>query len=121
MDATEICPLTREAVGKLLRSREEQAPERNGKERRRAPRWPFPGTTELWVPDADGVENYVLATCLDLGERGIGIRCDEMLPVGLELALAIHQPEVSFHGRAVVRHSTATPVGDHIVGLEFLF
>ena len=53
--------------------------------------------------------------------RGIGIRADEALTPGVQLGIAVHEPEASFHGRAVVRHCTDTGQGYHIVGLEFLF
>ena len=84
------------------------------------PRWPFPGTVELWIPEGDGTERYELATSLNLSLVGVGIRCDESLESGVELAIAIHEPEVSFHGRAVVRHCTEME-SDFLVGLEFLF
>ena len=121
MEATGICPLTQKAVQELLAARASQSEGHNGKERRRAPRWPFAGTVELWVPDNDGVEHYTLATCIDLSAEGLGIRCDEDLPIGLSLSVAIHQPEMSFHGTSIVRHRTATPKGDFILGLQFCF
>ena len=45
---------------------------------------------------------------------------DMELPVGLELALAVHQPELSLHGRAVVKHCTEIDAGCYI-GVQFLF
>jgi hypothetical protein len=38
----------------------------------------------------------------------------------MELAIAIHEPEVSFHGRAAVRHCTEVEDG-YYVGMQFLF
>jgi hypothetical protein len=96
------------------------APRNATKGRRRAPRWPFPGTVELWIPEADGQERYTLATSLNLSLQGMGMRCDEELSEGTELAIAIHEPEVSFHGRAVVRHCTEFE-GEYLIGLQFLF
>jgi len=120
MDATEICPLTEEAIGRLLagRSIELCQPGTNG--RRVAPRWPFPGTVEMWLPDDEGVEQHHLATCINLSLHGLGMLCDDELPIGLEFALAIHQPESSFHGRAVVRHCTEVQAG-YYVGIQFIF
>jgi len=84
------------------------------------PRWPFPGTVELWIPQADGTELYTLATSMNLSLQGIGIRCEEPLAPGLELGIAVHEPEVSFHGHAIVRHCTEIQ-DDYLVGLQFIF
>jgi hypothetical protein len=121
MDVTEICPLTQDAVAKLLADRQAKVSDRNHNCRRRAARWTFPGTVELWVPDDTGAEQYSLATSINLSTQGIGIRADEPLKPGLEVGVAIHEPEVSFHGRAVVRHCTETPDETYIVGLQFRF
>lgn len=120
MDATEIVPLTREGLAALLARREASGQDEGFNGRRRYPRWPFPGTVELWIPDDTGGEGYALATCENLGLGGVGIRCPEPLKPGLELAIAIHQPERSFHGRARVRHCTQFPQG-YYCGLEFAF
>lgn len=86
--------------------------------RRGIKRWPFPGTVELWIPEADGTERYALATSLNLSLQGVGIRTDEPLPVGTKMAIALHEPEVSFHGHAVVRH--CTPIeDDYLMGMQF--
>lgn len=119
MNISEFCPLTSEAVAELLASRNTSEAQRSAGERRKTPRWPFPGTAELWIPDEDGIEHHALATSLDLSVDGVGIRCDEPLEPGLELAVALHEPEMSFHGRAVVRHCAA--MGDeYLVGLQFV-
>jgi hypothetical protein len=57
---------------------------------------------------------------LNLSLGGVGLRCDEPLSPGLELAIAVHEPEVSLHGRAVVRHCTGMR-GDYLIGVEFLY
>jgi hypothetical protein len=120
MDADDIYPLTREAVRNLLetRRRADALPGDLGK--RLLPRWPFPGTVQLWLPNSDGSEEHLLATLHDLSERGVGMRCDQKLELGQTLAIAIHQPEASFHGRATVRHCTPRRSGYHI-GMEFNF
>lgn len=120
MDTSEICALTQEAVMKLLAERAARAGDYGVNGRRKAPRWPFPGTVELWVPDENRIERHTLATSLNLSAYGIGIRIDDALPVGLELAVAIHEPEMSFHGRAVVRHCTEIEDG-YYVGMQFGF
>lgn len=120
METLEICRLTEEAIARILADRRPHLPEPKGKGRRAAPRWPFPGTVELWIPEADGLERYALATSLNLSLDGTGIRCDEPLSPGLELAIAIHEPEMSFHGHAVVRHCNEIE-GDYLIGLQFLF
>ena len=117
MNAAEICPLTRDAVADLLFNREATTPDDG---RRRLKRWPFPGTVELWLPEEDGTERYELATALDMSLHGVGIRCDEPLPPGMELGIAIHEPEISFHGRAVVRHCTEIEE-EYLAGVEFVF
>ena len=119
MNITEFCPLTSEAVANLLASRSAAEELPSADERRKTPRWPFLGTAELWIPDEDGVEHHALATSLDLSVQGVGIRCDEPLEPGMELAIALHEPEVSLHGRAVVRHCTAME-DEYLVGLQFL-
>ncbi len=120
MDALEFCALSEEAVARLLKGRQpkEQAGHISG--RRKAPRWPFPGTVELWVPDAEGIEQHTLATSLNLSLHGVGIRIDDELPVGATLSIAIHEPEVSFHGRAIVRHCTRIDEG-YYIGMQFDF
>ncbi len=120
MKVTEICLLTEEAVAKLLADRQLKAPDVKGNGRRSTPRWPFPGTVELWIPEGGGPARHALATSLNLVLHGVGIRCDEPLSPGLELAIAIHEPEVSFHGRGVVRHCTEIE-DEFLVGVEFLF
>lgn len=120
MKVTEIFPLTGKAVAKLLASREAAKLETEFPGRRKALRWPFPGVVELWIPAEEGGERHALATSLNLSLFGIGIRCDEWLSHGLELAIAFHEPEASLHGRAVVRHCTQRD-GEYLIGLEFFY
>ncbi|MHC4697469.1 MAG: PilZ domain-containing protein [Planctomycetota bacterium] len=120
MDATEISPLTEEAIARLLagRQRPPSEPATNGK--RRTPRWPFPGTVQLWIPDEDAVDQHYLATCMNLSLHGLGMMSDIKLPVGLEFTLAVHQPEASFQGRAVIRHCTEVD-NRYFIGVQFVF
>lgn len=116
----EIKPLTKKTISTLLKQRQERAHSK-GNCRREVTRWPFPGTVELWITGESGLEDYMLATCENLSHQGAGIRSEEQFAIGLEMGIAIHEPEVSFHGRAVVRHCTEVDAGYYTVGLEFLF
>ncbi len=120
MNATEIRPLTPDAILKLLTGRQAGKHAAGKNNKRRTPRWSFPAPVELWIPQEDGSEEYMLATCENLSASGVGVRCDEDLPLGCELAIAIHQPEMSLHGRATVCHSTKM-ADDYYAGLEFTF
>lgn len=120
MSTTEICELTEDAVADLLASRARERSDASANGQRRALRWAFPGTVQLWVPDDQGEECLSLATCINLSLHGLGMLCDEPLPIGLQLAVSVHQPEVSFHGRGVIRHCTRTDQG-YYAGLQFLF
>jgi len=120
MNVAEICPLTPETVTELLATREGAAPRSDANGRRKVHRWPFPGTAELWIPEDDGTERYLLATVLNISHQGVGIRCEEPLSLGTELAIAIHEPAASLHGRVVVRHCTGIEI-DYLVGLQFVF
>ena len=117
---TEIRPLRREALEELLNGRQALAAAAGLKTRRAAPRWLFSWPVELWIPDGNGRETYTLATCSNLSTGGVGVICDDALAVGCEVPVAIHQPEMSFHGRAVVRHCRKAEEGYH-AGLEFVF
>ena len=120
MDATEIFRLTEDAVERLLTERAGADQSSFDSCRRKTPRWPFPGTVELWIPDEAGVEQIELGTCINLGHKGLGMLLDMELPVGMELALAVHQPELSLQGRVVVKHCTEIDDGCYI-GVQFLF
>ena len=121
METTDICRLNRDVLAKLLTDRAAKQPHSHANGKRHTPRWPFPGTVELWAPEGSGREWYALATSVNLSARGIGLHCDEPLEPGEELAIAIHEPEMSFHGRAVVRHCTEVENGSFLVGMQFLY
>ena len=57
---------------------------------------------------------------MNLSLHGLGMMSDIELPVGLAFTLAVHQPEASFQGRAVVRHCTEVE-GHYYIGLQFIF
>ncbi len=120
-EAAEICALTERSVDELLTRRETEALGPDAQGRRRALRWPFPGTVELWIPDEQGRENYALATAVNLSRDGMGIAADQPIADGTSVQVAIHEPEVTFHGQAVVRHCTESEDGSYLVGLQFSF
>lgn len=120
-EALEFCPLTERAINDLLDRRTTLASRNRAACRRQAQRWPFPGTVELWLPDGRGSDRYVLATSINLSHEGIGIQTEEEIDLGTGVQIAIHEPEVTFHGRAVVRHCTQCDSGEYLLGLQFLF
>ena len=119
MIADEIVKLTPEAIAKLLRTREAPDAEYDGAERRDAPRWPFPGAIELRPADADGGTQW-FGTCRNVSETGLGMTCDQYLDPGDRLDIAVHLPEASFYGQAIVRYCKEVR-GQFMAGLEFLF
>lgn len=121
MEATEFCALGPGSIAKLLAGRQKNLRPTSWHGRRNAPRWPFPSTVELWVPEAGAEDRYCLATSINLSTTGIGLKLDEPISPGVEVAIAVHEPEMSFHGRAVIRHCTDTGHGFSIAGLQFLF
>ncbi len=120
MDAMEIYRLTEKAIDRLVSEQEQDSNTATAECRRRAKRWPFPGTVEMWLPDENGVEQIALGSCVNLSREGLAMLYEEALPLGLEMAMAVHQPEASLHGHAVVRHCSAKDEGFYI-GIEFLF
>lgn len=122
MDATasEIRPLTRSSVAKVLACQLGGAVESCETERRRAVRWPFSGTVEFWSDDGHGREDYAIGTCENMSQNGLGVTCDDPFEPGTTLKVAVHQPSLSLHGRATVRHCTETENG-YYCGLLFEF
>ena len=66
MNATEFCALGPNTIAKLLSGRQKSLRPTSWHGRRNAPRWPFPSTVELWVPNAAGEDQYCLATSINL-------------------------------------------------------
>ena len=121
METTDICRLNRDVLTKMLADRAAAEPHSHADGKRLTARWPFPGTVELWAPESTGRQWYALATSVNLSTSGIGLHCDEPLKRDEELEIAIHEPEMSFHGRAVVRHCTEMEGGAFMVGMQFLY
>ncbi len=120
MQTDEFVPISADNIHTILRERYGYPDVPHSDARRRHPRWPFPATVELWVPDASGGERHVLARGLNLSSAGVGILMDEEISPNVELSVAIHQPEATLFGKAVVRHATLTEHGNH-VGLQFVY
>ncbi|MGD8454535.1 MAG: PilZ domain-containing protein [Phycisphaerae bacterium] len=122
MDAEQIVKLCPQAIQELLDSRgrgdKSQAEPATGK--RRAERWPFPGTVELWLPDECYGERHLLATLHNLSNNGLAMRTRRPIGSDTKISFAIHEPELSVYGHAVVRHCTRAHVG-YLIGIEFIF
>jgi len=121
METVDIHPLTRQAVCKFLGDRLSKQHGGPVDCKRRANRWPFPGTVELWLPCAGGGDRYALATSINLSEDGIGVKFDEPLEPGIDTGIAFHEPEASFHGYATVRHCTELEDETYFIGMQFRF
>lgn len=121
MKAEEIVKLSREALIDLVNKRlaESGMEPYAGPERRRTPRWPFPGQVEIRPVDEDlGLPQFF--DCRDLNDTGMGMCGESAYPVGTILELSIHLPEMTLYGQAVVRYCMHTPRG-YMMGVEFLF
>ena len=118
MKVDEFKPLTKSAIRSLLESRHSRRESADGPDKRRLPRWALPGQVEIWVPEQDGSEVHNVGDIRELNEIGVGVQCGLKIEPGQVIFIAIHQPEASFHGKAIVRHCTPHSTGYH-VGLEF--
>lgn len=120
MDADKIVRLTPETIRELLDSRKIDAQEKLPPGKRRQERWPFPGTVEVWLPDECYGERHLLATLHNLSPGGLAMRTRRPIQSATRISLALHQPELSCYGHAIVRHCTRAPVG-YLVGVEFYY
>jgi len=121
MRTEEIAKLSRRLIDDLVHEREhsEGAALVERDERRRDPRWPFPGAIEIWPTGSEGGQRW-FASCGNLSRTGIGMFMDRPLEPGLAVEMACHFPEVTVCGPATIRHCTKTPAG-YMVGAEFNF
>lgn len=120
MDAERIVKLTPESIRELLDDHRIKTVPKRAPGQRREERWPFPGTVELWLPEQCYGERHVLATLHNLSPHGLAMRARRPIDRDTRLSLAIHQPELSCYGRAIVRHCTRAQAG-YLVGVEFSF
>lgn len=118
-DVKEFVPLNRATIAKLIENRQARDAGVSGRKRRRLARWPFPGQLQLWVRNAAGEEIQLFGTCHNLNENGIGVNCERHIEPGTRVPIAIHQPEATYHGEGVVRHSTPSGA-EYFVGIEFI-
>jgi hypothetical protein len=120
MDAENIVKLTPEAVQILIDEQSGVAVPKQAPGQRREHRWPFPGTVEVWLPEDSYGERHLLATLHNLSPHGLAMRARRPLAARTRISLAIHLPEMSCYGSALVRHCTRAHVG-YLVGVEFVF
>lgn len=120
MDAERIVKLTPEAIQELVESQRVDAHSKHTPGKRREERWPFPGTVEVWLPDDCYGERHILATLHNLSLSGLAMRTRRPIPTATRISLALHQPELSCYGHAIVRHCTRATVG-YLIGVEFYY
>jgi hypothetical protein len=121
MPTDEIVKLNRRQIERLLRKRQAAAgKDFPGSERRRAPRWAFPGTVEIRHLDpTDG--GHWFAACRDISEGGMGMKSDTYFEPGTVLDISVHLPEISFYGQATVRYCKEIESSEYIMGVQFVF
>jgi len=120
MDAERIVKMSPDVVRELLDSQNVKAEAKHAPGKRQHERWPFPGTVEVWLPDECYGERHVLATLHNLSAGGLAMRTRRPVPTDTRIALALHQPQLSCYGHALVRHCTQAAVG-YLVGVEFFY
>lgn len=120
MDAEKILRISPGVVSGMIQPRSGSIPLPADHEKRGDERWPFPGTVEVWLPDECYGERHLLATLHNLSTGGLAMRTRRPIPTDTRLSLAIHQPELSCYGHAIVRHCTRAAIG-YLVGVEFIF
>ncbi len=119
METEKIVRISPEAIAELLEGHRGRPAAKQTPEARRAERWPFPGTVEVWLPEHCYGERHVLATLHNLSVHGLAMRTRRPIPVDTKISLAIHQPALSCYGQAIVRHCTRAHHG-YLVGVEFI-
>ncbi len=120
MDAERIIKLSPAAIEELLASHHVKCESKQPPGQRRSERWPFPGAVEVWLPDDCYGERHILATMHNLSLNGLAMRTRRPVPPDTRISLAIHEPELSCYGHAVIRHCTRAAVG-YLIGVEFVF
>ena len=118
MDAEKIVKLTPAVIRELLDANRINVHSKHPPGKRRQERWPFPGTVEVWLPDECYGERHLLTTLHNLSLIGLAMRSRRPIPTETRISLALHQPELSCYGHAIVRHCTCASVG-YLIGVEF--
>jgi hypothetical protein len=120
MEVDRIVKMTPATIRELVEHRRTKAEPKQSAGRRRHERWPFPGTVEIWLPDKCYGDQHILATLHNLSLNGLAMRVRRPIPAETRISIAVHQPELTCYGRAVVRHCTRAAAG-YLVGAEFYF
>lgn len=97
----EVQELTREQILALCRQSSRKTAY-EGQERRSLPRWPVGGMVELQCSEHP-VGRAHFGTCVDLSEVAMAMEFDQSLPVGSQVDIAFHLPDLCLQGRGVVR------------------
>ncbi len=120
MDTERIVKMTPDAIRELLSSHVPPGAKPQPALGRREERWPFPATVEVWLPAECFGEMHLLATMHNLSAHGLAMQIKRPIAPETRITLAIHEPELSCYGDAIVRHcNQAGP--NYLVGVEFLF
>lgn len=120
MEAQEIVKLTPDSIRDLIASQGVEASTHAGRELRRETRWPFPGTVEVWLPDSAHGERHLLTTLQNISINGLAMSSGRAIHSGTRVSFAVHLPEMSCYGEALVRHCTRS-TKEYLVGIEFIF
>ncbi|MEP0841568.1 MAG: PilZ domain-containing protein [Phycisphaerae bacterium] len=121
MRTEEFLKLSRAAVSELIHERlsSGRLEPFAGQDRRRLPRWPFPGQVEIRPAD-DPHAPPTFFDCRNLSETGLGMSGSEGFEIGTRVELSLHLPEATLYGEGVVRYCMRVQ-SRYMVGLEFLF
>jgi len=120
MDAEKILKIAPDVIQTLLEARSVRSESKTAPGARASERWPFAGTVEVWLPEGCYGERHVLATLHNLSAGGLAMRTRRPIPTDTRVSIALHQPELSCYGHALVRHCTVASVG-YLIGVEFDF
>lgn len=74
------------------------------------------GSLRILWEDADGRERVSQAKIVNISPRGIGLRCDQAIP--LRSPISCNDEKLGIRGRGTVRHCTFVK-GKYQVGVEF--
>lgn len=83
---------------------------------RRHTRDPINGSLRILWEDAEGHEHVSRASIVDISPGGIGLRCDEAIP--LRSPISCNDEKLGIRGRGTVRHCTYVK-GKYQIGVEF--
>lgn len=120
METDRIVRATPVIIQDLLDKRRVHAHAKHALGQRSTERWPFPGTIEVWLPQDAYGERHMLCTLHNLSGNGLALRARRPIATGARISFALHQPEMSCFGAAIVRHCTRATSG-YLIGIEFSF